>query len=67
MASKTAKAKYPKQIVLLVSTEAEAVVNIAAREQELSKAEVARSFLYAGMRAAGYDLSTTDAAAPPAA
>lgn len=62
MASQTAKARYPKQIVLMVSNEVEAVINVAAREQGLSKAEVCRAFLHAGIKAAGYnDVKTSDA------
>lgn len=64
MASKTGQLghrKYSEQIVLLISKDARAVVDIAAREQSLSQAAVARAFLYAGMKAAGYTaLKTTD-------
>ena len=61
MASPTAKARYPAQIVLLVSTEVNAAISTLAGEQGLSKAEVARSLLHAGLRAAGVtDISTTD-------
>lgn len=64
MASRTAKPRYTKQIVLLVSEDVAAVVNVAAREQGLSKAEVARAFLHAGMNAAGYTPQTIDSPQP---
>lgn len=56
----TGHARYTKQLVLLISVDAERIVDQAAAEQSLSKAAVARAFLYAGMRAAGYGVQTTD-------
>lgn len=54
-------AKYTEQVVLLLSADARAVIDIVAREQGLSQAATARAFLYAGMKSAGYtDLHTTD-------
>lgn len=56
----TGHARYTKQLVLLISTPVEDVIEAAAKEQQLSKAAVARAFLYAGIKAAGYDVATTD-------
>lgn len=59
--STTPPAKYTEQIVLLVSADARAVIDVVAREQGLSQAAVGRALLYAGMQAAGYhNLKTTD-------
>jgi hypothetical protein len=54
-------AKYTEQVVLLISKDARAVIDIVQREQGLSQAATARAFLYAGMRALGYtELRATD-------
>lgn len=54
-------AKYTEQIVLLISKDARAVIDVVQRERGLSQAAACRAFLYAGMRAAGYtELKTTD-------
>lgn len=64
MASPTGQvgtARYTKQIVLLVSSEVDAAINVVAREQKLTKAAVTRALLHAGLKAAGYgDVMTTD-------
>lgn len=53
--------KYTEQIVLIISKEVRAVIDVAARENDLSQAAVARAFLHAGMVSAGYsDVKTTD-------
>jgi hypothetical protein len=47
-------AKYPVQIVLMVSSEVGELVERLATEQDLHKTEVSRAFLHAGIRKAGY-------------
>lgn len=56
-----APAKYTEQVVLLVSKDVRAVLDVASREHGISQAAAARAFLHAGMVAAGYEgLKTTD-------
>lgn len=66
MASNTLRARFTEQVVLLVSKDVKAAVNVAAREQGISQAAAARSFLHAGIKAAGYEVATTDNAASSA-
>lgn len=54
-------ARYTEQIVLLISKDARAVVDIIQREEGITQAAACRALLYAGMRALGYSaLKTTD-------
>lgn len=47
-------AKYPKQLVLMVSTEVYDLIEHLSTHENLRKTEVLRTLLHAGIRKAGY-------------
>lgn len=61
MASRTRVAKYPYQLVIMASAETGEIIDRLAEEHGESKAEVARTFLDAGI-AAGQSSAIEDAA-----
>lgn len=56
--------KYPKQLVVTVSTEVDETVARIADEQGLRKTEVVRVLLHDALRRAGYHVATKDKREP---
>jgi hypothetical protein len=63
MASPTRVARYPSQLVIMVSAETRETVDRAAAESGESLSEVARTFLEAGIAAGRAQASATEAGA----
>lgn len=56
--------RYPKQVVLTVSTEVDDTLTRIAEEQGLYRTEVARALIGDGLRRLGYHVATSDKRAP---